>query len=149
MSLNARLEIRQGQGLVVTPQLQQAIKLLQLSNLELESFVEAELERNPLLQRAEPERRPAEAAPQPMVWRGSGSGAAPFDGDEAPLRREKTLHEHLHDQLAMTRLEATERAIANVLIEAVDEGGYLRTPLAEIAMAAHSDLELPDGPRIT
>ncbi|HEX6866263.1 MAG TPA: RNA polymerase sigma-54 factor, partial [Caulobacteraceae bacterium] len=52
MSLNARLEVRQGQGLVVTPQLQQAIKLLQLSNLELEGFVEAELERNPLLQRA-------------------------------------------------------------------------------------------------
>ncbi|HEX5775774.1 MAG TPA: RNA polymerase factor sigma-54 [Caulobacteraceae bacterium] len=133
MSLNARLEIRQGQGLVVTPQLQQAIKLLQLSNLELEGFVEAELERNPLLQRAEPERRAAEPMPQPMVWRGSGSGAAPFDGDEAPLRREKTLHEHLHDQLAMTRLEPAERAIANVLIEAVDEGGYLRTPLAEIA----------------
>ena len=54
--LGQRLEIRQGQGLVITPQLQQAIKLLQLSNLELEAFVEAELERNPLLQRdAEPE----------------------------------------------------------------------------------------------
>ena len=49
--LGQRLEIRQGQGLVITPQLQQAIKLLQLSNLELEAFVEAELEKNPLLQR--------------------------------------------------------------------------------------------------
>ncbi|MGA0546885.1 RNA polymerase factor sigma-54 [Brevundimonas sp. VNH65] len=49
-----RLEIRQGQGLVITPQLQQAIKLLQLSNQELEAFVEAEMERNPLLQRDEP-----------------------------------------------------------------------------------------------
>src|SRR6476620_1563831 len=56
--LSARLEIRQGQGLVITPQLQQAIKLLQLSNIELEAFVDAELERNPLLARdgqAEPE----------------------------------------------------------------------------------------------
>lgn len=53
MALGARLEFRQGQSLVVTPQLQQAIKLLQLSNLELEAYVEAELERNPLLQREE------------------------------------------------------------------------------------------------
>jgi RNA polymerase sigma-54 factor len=52
------LEFRQGQSLVVTPQLQQAIKLLQLSNLELEAFVEAELERNPLLQRDESDRQP-------------------------------------------------------------------------------------------
>jgi len=40
MALGARLELRQGQSLVITPQLQQAIKLLQLSNLELETFVE-------------------------------------------------------------------------------------------------------------
>ncbi|RZJ38070.1 MAG: hypothetical protein EON87_21345, partial [Brevundimonas sp.] len=45
--LGQRLEVRQGQGLVVTPQLQQAIKLLQLSNQELDAFVEQELERNP------------------------------------------------------------------------------------------------------
>jgi RNA polymerase sigma-54 factor len=50
-----RLEIRQGQGLVITPQLQQAIKLLQLSNQELDEYVEAELEKNPLLQRDETE----------------------------------------------------------------------------------------------
>ena len=56
MALGHRLELRQGQGLVITPQLQQAIKLLQLSNLELDAFVEAELERNPLLQRDGGER---------------------------------------------------------------------------------------------
>ena len=53
MALSARLELRQGQSLVITPQLQQAIKLLQLSNIELEAFVEGEMERNPLLQREE------------------------------------------------------------------------------------------------
>src|SRR4051812_13656616 len=52
-----RLEIRQGQSLVMTPQLQQAIKLLQLSNLELAEYVEAELEKNPLLERDESESR--------------------------------------------------------------------------------------------
>ena len=53
MALMQRLEMRQGQSLVMTPQLLQAIKLLQLSHLDLVSYVEAELERNPLLETAE------------------------------------------------------------------------------------------------
>jgi RNA polymerase sigma-54 factor len=53
MALTPRLELRQGQTLVMTPQLQQAIKLLQLSNLELSAYVEQELEKNPLLERDE------------------------------------------------------------------------------------------------
>jgi RNA polymerase sigma-54 factor len=53
MALSAKLELRQSQQLVMTPQLQQAIKLLQLSNIELSAFVETELERNPLLERDE------------------------------------------------------------------------------------------------
>ncbi len=51
MALSAKLELKHGQQLVMTPQLQQAIKLLQLSNLELNEFVEIELEKNPLLER--------------------------------------------------------------------------------------------------
>ena len=53
MALMQRMELRQGQSLVMTPQLQQAIKLLQMSNLELQAYVESELERNPLLERDE------------------------------------------------------------------------------------------------
>lgn len=53
MSLSAKLQLKQSQQLVMTPQLQQAIKLLQLSNFELTQFVESELERNPLLERDE------------------------------------------------------------------------------------------------
>jgi RNA polymerase sigma-54 factor len=53
MALSTKLELRQGQQLVMTPQLQQAIRLLQLSNLELTEFVETELERNPLLEHEE------------------------------------------------------------------------------------------------
>ena len=52
MALTQRLEVRQSHALVMTPQLMQAIKLLQLSNLDLSAFVEEELERNPLLERA-------------------------------------------------------------------------------------------------
>ena len=60
MALGQRLEIRQGQSLVMTPQLQQAIKLLQLSNIELAEYCEAELEKNPLLERDESRPREAE-----------------------------------------------------------------------------------------
>jgi len=66
MVLTPKLELRQGQQLVMTPQLQQAIRLLQLSNIELCVFVETELERNPLLERDEtaPEPNPADEAPR-------------------------------------------------------------------------------------
>lgn len=53
MAIGPRLDMRQSQSLVMTPQLQQAIKLLQLSNMELSSFIDQELERNPLLERDE------------------------------------------------------------------------------------------------
>ena len=75
MALTQRLEIRQSHALVMTPQLMQAIKLLQLSNLDLAAYVEGELERNPLLERAgegEGEESPAgrEASPDaaPSDW---------------------------------------------------------------------------------
>ena len=58
MALTQRLEFRQSQSLVMTPQLMQAIKLLQLSNLDLAAFVEEELERNPLLERASDSNEP-------------------------------------------------------------------------------------------
>ena len=61
MALTPRLDLRQQQALVMTPQLQQAIKLLQMSNLELAEFVETELEQNPMLEREEGEA-PAEGA---------------------------------------------------------------------------------------
>jgi len=60
MALGPRLDLRQSQSLVMTPQLQQAIKLLQLSSIELTAFIDQELERNPLLEREETDR-PIEA----------------------------------------------------------------------------------------
>jgi len=63
MALTPRLDLRQSQQLVMTPQLQQAIKLLQLSNLDLATYVEQELEKNPLLERAETLALDQEAAP--------------------------------------------------------------------------------------
>jgi RNA polymerase sigma-54 factor len=63
MALSQRLEFRQSQGLVMTPQLMQAIKLLQLSSLDLAAYVDAELERNPLLERASDDDGPPVAEP--------------------------------------------------------------------------------------
>ena len=64
MALTQRLDLRQSQALVMTPQLQQAIKLLQLSNVELTAYVDVELEQNPLLERDEGAVEPGEPAPE-------------------------------------------------------------------------------------
>ncbi|MGO4713646.1 RNA polymerase factor sigma-54 [Bradyrhizobium sp. 2TAF24] len=74
MALTPRLEFRQTQSLVMTPQLMQAIKLLQLSNLDLAAFVEEELERNPLLERATEGGEPAEAPDTPGAFEAGGDG---------------------------------------------------------------------------
>ena len=72
MALTQRLEFRQSQSLVMTPQLMQAIKLLQLSNLDLVAFVEDELERNPLLERANQDGAPDHGEPASGHAEGGG-----------------------------------------------------------------------------
>lgn len=66
MAIGPRLDLRQSQSLVMTPQLQQAIKLLQLNNVELSEYVEQELEKNPLLERTEGEPDNGADAPEPV-----------------------------------------------------------------------------------
>src|SRR5215470_9478140 len=85
MALTQKLLIRQSQALVMTPQLMQAIKLLQLSNLDLVTYVEGELERNPLLERTgdeEGDRRSGEreTAPAPEEGRPDWSEGDPDRG---------------------------------------------------------------------
>jgi RNA polymerase sigma-54 factor len=88
MGLLQRLEVRQGQSLVMTPQLLQAIKLLQLSHLDLAAFVEAELERNPLLERPEPE--PAEGRTAGDADDHDAADAQDADGAEPWLAHDLT-----------------------------------------------------------
>ena len=89
MALSQRLDLRQSQSLVMTPQLQQAIKLLQLSNLELNDYVERELEQNPLLERDESDpdgTAPAEAPAAPVeqaTTQTLDKSKTEFDGDDA------------------------------------------------------------------
>ncbi|MBI1393235.1 MAG: RNA polymerase factor sigma-54 [Alphaproteobacteria bacterium] len=91
MALAPRLELRQSQQLVMTPQLQQAIKLLQLSNLELAEFVEQQLEENPFLERPEEraDDRPAgQADAAPNGQEVSSADAEPKDADGIDLSSE-------------------------------------------------------------
>jgi RNA polymerase sigma-54 factor len=199
MALSAKLELRQGQQLVMTPQLQQAIRLLQLSNLELGQFVEAELERNPLLEREESE--PAQAAEttseagdrqdetaegeaaedwvdladqgaarealdadaetvypdaspvdltsvpgaDPGGWSGVNGRARNGEGEanlEAYVAGEISLKDHLVAQMNLVITGHVERLIANHMIDQVDEAGYLRADLDQLAkkLGAHPGL---------
>jgi RNA polymerase sigma-54 factor len=81
MALSAKLMLRQGHALVMTPQLLQAIKLLQFSNVELSAFVEAEIEKNPLLERADERGDSEEASPSGSD---DGEGGDEDSGEASP-----------------------------------------------------------------
>ncbi|HKR18971.1 MAG TPA: RNA polymerase factor sigma-54 [Stellaceae bacterium] len=84
MALTPRLDLRQGQALVMTPQLQQAIKLLQMSSIELSVYVDNELEQNPLLERDETQDEGNSA--EPAAAEGAAT-EAPADGEAPPDER--------------------------------------------------------------
>lgn len=156
-TISQKLDLRQSQQLVMTPQLQQAIKLLQLSNVELAEFIEEELEKNPLLEKDErsedrgseekPEEveRPSERdemdkafdtpdssdfdAGSSMADIGAG-GSSRFDSMEDSFENrmsaDKTLRDHLLEQLHMAFSDERDRMVGTLLIDQLDEGGYLR-----------------------
>lgn len=190
MAMSPQLKMKQSQSLVMTPQLQQAIKLLQLSNIELAAFVEEQLESNPLLERGTGDenrrgedtdfeakdgareelslsapsaaaseamdtstaREYEDAAPGDMAqegltpapstggeidWSKAGSGGS-FNGSgdydaAANTAAEVTLHEHLSEQLVMSVSDPKDRLIGAHLIDHVDENGYLRASVDDIA----------------
>ena len=92
MSLAPRLDLRQSQSLVMTPQLQQAIKLLALSNLEIEGFIAEEVDKNPLLDAGGgDDREPAEAPDGDYDGEGfDGGEGGDFDGD-APITADRLI----------------------------------------------------------
>ncbi|MGN6122276.1 MAG: RNA polymerase factor sigma-54, partial [Sphingomonas oligoaromativorans] len=187
MALGPRLDLRQSQSLVMTPQLQQAIKLLALSNLEIEAFIAEELEKNPLIEAGSsdegdgplPDHEDASdgdggAEPEPtdaLSGLSAGSDEAPLDVDYAAetfhhdspsdmpagqgldgslgldsgatgggeggdfqdsLTGSLTLADHLMAQAGAV-LSGEKLLIAGHIIDALDEAGYLTTPLIDIA----------------
>jgi RNA polymerase sigma-54 factor len=163
------LQLKLGQHLTLTPQLQQSIRLLQLSTLELNQEIEQILQDNPLLERegeeggAAPEagasengteQMPAEnelvavaerdemqAAPDEMDWSDYGGGGGD-DEDDSGLQTpaaSATLREYLLDQVALLPLSLRDRALVSALIDAVNEDGYLEQPLDEVAASFQAE----------
>ena len=155
-NISQKLDLRQSQQLVMTPQLQQAIKLLQLNNIELTEFIEEELEKNPLLEKdestpdsgAQEQESSNEASesdemedaferpdasdfdPGTLAADMGAGGSMSFDlADEQFENRmsaEKTLREHLYEQLAVAFTDERDLMIGALLIDRLDESGYLR-----------------------
>jgi len=172
MAMGPRLELRQSQSLVMTPQLQQAIRLLALSNLELEAVVAEEVEKNPLLDSGEERvtvgtdrEIDGEATPDPksaddLIAAGHTDSDAPLDADYAADTfhhdsaadssmgsgsasgddigfdsfegAAETLSDHLMAQIGIV-LSGPDLAVAQVIVDALDDAGYLTESLRDIA----------------
>jgi RNA polymerase sigma-54 factor len=184
------LQLRTSQHLALTPQLQQSIRLLQLSTLELHQELEQLLSDNPLLERLDdPLDRslrllgdgamsaappPGEGPPQPpgqeapaapegetfdggqegegnsdhanndTDWSDSGRSKAPDDEDARPQLEASrtTLREHLMEQMRVTVEPLRDRALVELIVDALDDNGYLEEPLEEICARLPEELEV-------
>ena len=173
------LQLKVGQHLTMTPQLQQAIRLLQLSTLELQAEVQDALESNPMLEQDEgssneaPEKDPginnkeretaatAEAGendnipedlPTDSNWEDTfDTGATSYSAPEADSGRNLLervsassgdLHDHLIWQLELTHFSATDEHIARIIIDSIDDDGYLAVSTGDIHSNLDSRLEI-------
>jgi len=170
------LQLRLSQQLTLTPQLQQAIRLLQLSTQDMHQEVARMLEENPLLEVAdesatgifsvEPRSTPSTASNEteqthsdsddrgaddfgnePADWNTGGSGTARSEDDEDETYPEQaaeqaSLRAHLHSQLTTSTLDDRDRKVVGMLIDALDENGYLAQNLEELAELLPAELEI-------
>ncbi|MCE5393645.1 MAG: RNA polymerase factor sigma-54 [Acidithiobacillus sp.] len=164
------LEIKLGQHLAMTPQLQQAIRLLQLSTVDLQQEVQGMLESNPLLEEEEvgevspldtaseasslsedrqldlatdttlPEELPVDSQWEDVFDLGSSGPAPSSDEDlpdfEARNSREQSLQDYLRWQADLSPFTPEERNLAELIIDAIDDNGYLASSLGELAEIA-------------
>jgi len=159
------LQFRLSQHLTLTPQLQQSIRLLQLSTVELNQEIDRMLMENPALEREDAEGEPGAAAPAPAPAGGSSTSSStepaapdadwsvdiasswrgPDDDDEGDRSftapDTPTLRDHLRGQLSLTNLGDRDRVFVQLLIDALDEDGYLTQPLEEIAALLPAEAE--------
>src|ERR687896_755844 len=155
------LQFRLSQHLTLTPQLQQSIRLLQLSTIELNQEIDRLLMENPALEREEvdgaehevargtaSEAAPTAPAPEIPDWPSelAANWRGPDDDDEGDRSHATpdtpTLRDHLRAQLSLTNLGARDRAFVEILIDALDEDGYLTQPLEEIAALLPAEAEV-------
>ncbi len=152
------LQLKFSQHLTLTPQLQQSIRLLQLSTLELNQEVELMMQNNPLLEREEPAEEgvavrsgeyegevvvketpePAESAMAEageLEWSDASSYGTPDEDDAFELQapaQVMSLREHLQWQANLSALSERDRRLVLLLVDALDERGYLTQTLEEI-----------------
>jgi len=161
------LQLRLSQHLTLTPQLQQSIRLLQLSTVELNQEIERILAENPAIEREDAEgdpgtrafnegdgatgatgaTSPADAAPAAPA-ESDAPASQEWEPDFSPVSRggddeesdrpfgsadTPTLRDHLFEQLSLTNLEQRDRVLVGLLIDGLDEDGYLTLGLEEIA----------------
>jgi RNA polymerase sigma-54 factor len=161
------LQLRQSQQLALTPQLQQSIRLLQLSTVEINQEVARLLDENPLLEREDEDvaqpyahgdaptsAASAESSAQDSEsrqsgeewWESSFATSASSDDDDEPHSEvaadTPSLREHLLWQLNMSQLDLRDKKIVGLLIDALDENGYLSQPLEEIAELLPEELDI-------
>jgi RNA polymerase sigma-54 factor len=127
VSLSPRMELCQQQTLVMTPQLQQAIKLLQMSSFELAEYIAGQVERNPLL-----DLRAGTPLTSPSLPRG-GSGARSSDDLIGRIVEDTTLWDYLHEQIRVMRLDEATWEAAFILTNELEDDGYLRASLQDIS----------------
>lgn len=157
------LDLKAQQQLIMTPQLREAISLLQLNNIELAGYLENELAENPFLEKPEPENQsvtdqeqdsPAPEIPDTMdadfdgesgegfdagsPWSKVGAGGGTgFDGEDMDMgeriAQTRTLRDHMNEQLVIDTDDPINRMIGSMLIDRLDEAGYLRDGVEDVA----------------
>jgi len=151
------LDLKLGQQLTMTPQLQQAIRLLQLPVLELSNEIEQALVENVMLEREEPAESAPEAEEQVVVldnndetnlWNEQSGSAARSDNwnddsrrPELADRSEETLREHLLWQLEMEHFSPREVVIGQSIVDSINEDGYLTESLTDIHQSLVGEAE--------
>ncbi len=154
MEMSHSLRLKQSQKLVMTPQLQQVIKLLQLPTLDLVDLVRQELETNPLLEETIEEspvetktEKPADPASEEGMdsWLALAAEAGPPEyrdrdreeeresAQEGRMIAAQTLEDFLLAQLALLELDPEDAKLALFLVGNLDDNGWLAAPLAELA----------------
>jgi len=152
MQSRQSIELRQHQRLALTPQLQQAIRLLQVSAQDLEQEVAQALLDNPLLERdeeyategadTEPERNEVEAGFEDLSRPMSRQRGVDEEYERPEAAPAPDLRQHLFEQLRLTRATARDRVLVELLIEELDDNGYLLTPLDDLVALLPCELKV-------
>ena len=150
MKLSYNLNLEQSQKLIMTPELRQAIEMLQFNSMELKEYITNELEENPMLEFkeaiSEPLEGPDEQKKEEVDWKeylenqndNSYSHQQvdknPEDYNyEAFVTDTPTLNDHLMLQLGISQIKPEEYEIGEYIIQYIDDNGYLQVSLEEIS----------------